>query len=119
MKFMRKIRIGFVGHSYSRGNFGLCALAFGEQAVVERVCAELGVDYDIVCYETGINHPCNDNPKIKLEEYNLRNVFKTAKHFLRVMLFLTLLVEIVFQTFMVLNYSWLIIVSRWQLCFQE
>ncbi len=81
MKFMRKIRIGFVGHSYSRGNFGLCALAFGEQAVVERVCAELGVDYDIVCYETGINHPCNDNPKIKLEEYNLRNVFKTAKQF--------------------------------------
>ena len=111
MKFMRKIRIGFVGHSYSRGNFGLCALAFGEQAVVERVCAELGVDYDIVCYETGINHPCNDNPKIKLEEYNLRNVFKTAKQFSKS--------DVILQTFMVLNYSWLIILSRWQLCFQE
>lgn len=52
MKFMRKIRIGFVGHSYSRGNFGLCALAFGEQ------------------------DPCNDNPKIKLEEYRVEEFIK-------------------------------------------
>ena len=78
---MRKIKIGFVGHSYSRGNFGLCALAFGEQAVIERACTELGIDYEIICFETGISHPCNNSPKVKLEEYNLRNVFKSAKQF--------------------------------------
>lgn len=78
---MNKIKIGFVGHSYSRGNFGLCALAFGEQAVVERACTDLELDYEITCFETGINHPCNDSPKVKLETYDLRNVFKSAKQF--------------------------------------
>lgn len=78
---MNKIKIGFVGHSYSRGNFGLCALAFGEQAIVERACTDLGLDYEITCFETGINHPCNDSPKVKLETYDLRNVFKSAKQF--------------------------------------
>ena len=78
---MNKIKIGFVGHSYSRGNFGLCALAFGEQVVVERACTDLGLDYEITCFETGINHPCNDSPKVKLETYDLRNVFKSAKQF--------------------------------------
>lgn len=78
---IKKIKIGFVCHSYSRGNFGLCALAFGEQTVVEQACADLGIDYEIICFETGINHPCNDNPKVKLEKYNLRNIIKTAKQF--------------------------------------
>lgn len=76
----KKIRVGFVTHSYSRGNFGLCALAFGEQAVIESACQRLGVDCEIVCFETGIHHPCNDE-EVKLEEYNLRNVIKTAKQF--------------------------------------
>lgn len=76
----KKIRVGFVTHSYSRGNFGLCALAFGEQAVIERACQTLGVDYEIVCFETGIHHPCNDE-KVKLEEYNLRNFIMSARQF--------------------------------------
>ena len=80
-KLNNKLRIGFVGHSYSRGNFGLCALAFGEQAVVERACADLSVDYEIVCFETGINHPCTDSNKVILEEYDLRNVLKSANQF--------------------------------------
>lgn len=81
IKLMNKIKIGLVGHSYSRGNFGLCALAFGEQYVIERVCADLGLNCEIICFETGVNHPCNDNSKVRLEEYNLRNVIKTAKQF--------------------------------------
>ena len=78
---MKKLRIGFVGHSYSRGNFGLCALAFGEQVVIERVCEDLGIDYEIICFETGIAHPCNKSSKVTLEEYDLRNIFKSAKQF--------------------------------------
>lgn len=76
-----KLTIGFVIHSYSRGNFGLCALAFGEQAVVERACSTLGIDYEIICFETGITHPCNDSSKVKLEEYDLRNFLKSARQF--------------------------------------
>lgn len=75
------IKIGLVGHSFSRGNFGLCALAYGELAVIERACADLGMDYDVTCFETGINHPCIDNPRVHLEEYNLKNIRKSAKQF--------------------------------------
>ncbi len=75
----RKIKIGLVGHSYSRGNFGLCALAFGEQLAIEKACAEVGVDYEIISFEAGINDPCNDSPKVTIEEIDLRNVFKTAR----------------------------------------
>lgn len=78
---MNKIKIGFVGHSYSRGNFGLCALAFGEQYVIERVCNDLGLDYEIICFETGINNPCNDSSKVRLEKFDLRNVLKSSKQF--------------------------------------
>lgn len=83
MKYMVKnhIKIGLVGHSYSRGNFGLCALAFGEQFAIEKACRELELDYSIICFETGINDPCQDNPNVKLEEYNLKNIFKTARQF--------------------------------------
>lgn len=82
MKYMaKKITIGLVGHSYSRGNFGLCALAFGEQFAIEKACDKAGVDYEIISFETGINDPCNDSPKVKIEEYDLRNIFKTSRQF--------------------------------------
>lgn len=78
---MRTINIGFVGHSFSRGNFGLCALAYGELSIIDRACTELGIDYKITCFETGINHPCIDNPSVHLEEYNLKNIYRTSKQF--------------------------------------
>lgn len=77
----KTVKIGLVGHSFSRGNFGLCALAFGELSVIETACAELGLDYQVTCFETGINMPCNDNPKVKLEQYNLKDIRSTARQF--------------------------------------
>ena len=58
-------------------------------------------------------------PKIKLEEYNLRNVFKTAKQFSKSDVILDITGGDSFSDIYGVNYSWLIILSRWQLCFQE
>ena len=73
-------KIGLIGHTFCGKNYGVGALTFGEVYVIEETCRKLGItEYEIVCFETDINNTYNDNPKVKLVEFNLKNVAETAK----------------------------------------
>lgn len=76
------LKIGLVGHSLCGTNFGVGALAFGEISILEKICSRLGInEYEIVCFETEVKDSYNDDPRVVLEEYNLKNPFATAKQF--------------------------------------
>lgn len=76
------VKIALVGHSFCGPNYGLGALAFGEVSAIKQACSLIGCDYEITCFETGINIPFDpENAHVKLQEYNLKRIAKNARGF--------------------------------------
>lgn len=81
MKNKKVISIGLVGHSFCGENLGVGALGFGELQAITKACETAGVDYQVTCYETSVQHPYLDDKKVMLQEFNLKKILANARMF--------------------------------------